>query len=68
MMAAGFDAATGRSRGVPQPLFPTQIRFGDNRPYAVDKSGQRFLLRLAPEPRLVAVMDWRALVNSTQGR
>ena len=68
MMAADFDAATGRSRGMPQPLFPTQIRFGDNRPYAVDKSGQRFLLRLAPEPRLVAVMDWRALLNSTQGR
>ncbi len=62
MMAADFDAATGRSRGVPQPLFPTQIRFGDNRPYAVDKSGQRFLLKVAPDPRLVAVMDWRALL------
>ena len=62
MMAADIDAATGRSRGVPQPLFPTQIRFGDNRPYAVDKSGQRFLLKVAPDPRLVAVTDWRALL------
>jgi serine/threonine protein kinase/WD40 repeat protein len=63
LMAADFDAATGRSRGVPQPLFATQIRFGDNRPYAVDKSGQRFLLKVAPDPRLVAVMDWRALLG-----
>ena len=68
MMAAVFDAATGRSRGVPQPLFATQIRFGDNRPYAVDKFGQRFLLKVAPDPRLVAVMDWRALVNRTEAR
>jgi serine/threonine protein kinase/Tol biopolymer transport system component len=65
LMAAVFDAVTGRSRGVPQPLFATQIRFGDNRPYAVDKFGQRFLLKVAPDPRLVAVMDWRALVNRT---
>jgi Tol biopolymer transport system component len=62
LMAADFDPATGRSRGVPQPLFATQIRFGDSRPYAVDKSGQRFLLNVAPDPRLVAVMDWRALL------
>jgi serine/threonine protein kinase/WD40 repeat protein len=62
MMAADFDAATGRSRGVPQRLFATQIRFGDNRPYAVDSSGQRFLLRVAPDPRLIAVTDWRALL------
>ena len=68
MMAAGFDATTGRSQGVPQPLFPTQIRFGDNRPYAVDKSGQRFLLKVAPDPRLVAVMDWRALLTSREAR
>jgi eukaryotic-like serine/threonine-protein kinase len=63
LMAADFDAATGRSPGVPQPLFATQIRFGDNRPYAVDKSGQRFLLKVAPDPRLIAVTDWRALLR-----
>jgi Tol biopolymer transport system component len=68
LMAADFDAATGRGRGVPQPLFAKQITFGDNRPYAVDKSGQRFLLKVAPDPRLVAVMDWRALVNSPAAR
>jgi eukaryotic-like serine/threonine-protein kinase len=68
LMASDFDAATGRSRGVPQPLFATQIRFGDNRPYAVDKSGQRFLLMVAPDPRVVAVMDWRTLLTSTAAR
>ena len=63
MMATGFDATNGVSQGVPQPLFPTQIRIGDNRPYAVDKSGQRFLLKVAPDPQVVAVMDWRTLLD-----
>ena len=63
MMAAGFDATNGVSQGVPQPLFPTQIRGGDNRPYAVDKSGQRFLLQVAPDPQVVVVMDWRTLLD-----
>ena len=63
MMAAGFDATNGVSQGVPQPLFPTQIRGGDNRPYAVDKRGQRFLLQVAPDPQVVVVMDWRTLLD-----
>ena len=63
MMAAGFDATNGVSQGVPQPLFPTQIRVGDNRPYAVDKNGQRFLLKVGPDPQLVVVMDWRTLLD-----
>ena len=63
MMAAGFDPANGGSQGVPQPLFATQIRVGDNRPYAGDKSGQRFLLKVGPEPQMVAVMDWRTLLD-----
>jgi len=63
MMAAGFDPTDGVSQGVPQPLFATQIRVGDNRPYAVDKSGQRFLLKVGPEPQMVAVMDWRTLLD-----
>ena len=63
MMAAGFDATNGVSQGVPQPLFPTQIRVGDNRPYAVDKHGQRFLLKVVPDPQLVVVMDWRTLLD-----
>ena len=62
MMAAGFDATNGVSQGVPQPLFPTQIRGGDNRPYAVDKNG-RFLLNIGPDPQFVVVMDWRTLVD-----
>ena len=63
MMAAGFDPTNGVSQGVPQPLFPTQIRVGDNRPYAVDKNGQRFLLKVGPDPQFVVVMDWRTLVD-----
>ncbi len=63
MMAVGFDATNGVSQGVPQPLFPTQIRGGDNRPYAVDKLGQRFLLKVLPDPQLVVVMDWRTLLD-----
>jgi Tol biopolymer transport system component len=63
MMAAGFDATSGVSLGVPQALFPTQIRVGDNRPYAVDKYGQRFLLKVFPDPQVVAVTDWRLLIN-----
>ena len=63
MMAAGFDATNGVSQGVPQQLFPTQIRGGDNRPYAVDKKGQRFLLKVVPDPQLVVVMDWRTLLD-----
>ena len=63
MMAAGFDPTNGVSQGVPQPLFPTQIRVGDNRPYAVDKYGQRFLLKVGPDPQIVVVMDWRTLLD-----
>jgi Tol biopolymer transport system component len=62
MMAAGFDATSGLPKGVPQPLFPTQLEVGINRPYAVDKKGERFLLPIAPVPELSAVMDWRALL------
>lgn len=63
MMAVGFDATNGVSQGVPQQLFPAQIRGGDNRPYAVDKLGQRFLLKVLPDPQLVVVMDWRTLLD-----
>jgi hypothetical protein len=63
MMAAGFDPKIGQPQGVPQRLFPTQIWLGDNRPYAVDRKGERFLLPVGEDPRVVAVMDWRALLN-----
>ncbi len=62
MMAAGFDATTGLAKGVPQALFPTQLVFGNNRPYAVDRNGERFLVPIAADPRVTAVMDWRALL------
>ena len=38
MMAADFDPAIGLAKGVPRPLFPTQISVGDNRPV---RRGQR---------------------------
>jgi len=62
-MAAGFDPATGVSQGVPESLFTTQIRVADNRPYAVDKDGQRSLLRVGADAQMVAVMDWRASLD-----
>jgi Tol biopolymer transport system component len=68
MMAAGFDPTSGLPKGVPQQLFPTQLVLGINRPYAVDRNGERFLLPIAPDPRVTAVMDWRALVDSTAAR
>jgi len=64
MMAARIDATNGSSLGV-QPLFPTQLRAGNSRPYAVDKKGERFLLPIAPAPVLSAVMDWRALLPAS---
>ena len=63
MMAAGFDATTGLAKGVPRALFPTKLVFGNNRPYAVDKNGERFLVPIGADPRVVVVMDWRALLH-----
>jgi eukaryotic-like serine/threonine-protein kinase len=68
MMAIGFDPRSGLRQGVPRVLFPTQIWMGDNRPYAVDKNGDRFLFPIAPDPRVTVVMDWRALINSAEAR
>lgn len=68
MMAIGFDPTGGLPKGVPQAPFPTQIWMGDNRPYAVDRNGDRFLLAIAPDPRVTVVMDWRSLVNSKEAR
>jgi hypothetical protein len=63
MMAVGFDATIGLPKGVPQALFRKQLGVvGDNRPYAVDRNGQRFLVPIAADPRVTAVMDWRALL------
>jgi hypothetical protein len=59
---------SGLRQGAPRALFPTQIWMGDNHPYAVDKSGERFLFAIAPDPRVTVVMDWRALVNSREAR
>jgi hypothetical protein len=63
MMAAGFDPVSGQATGVPQRLWPTEIGTYDNHPYAVDKNGQRFLLLVGPEQRVIAVTNWRALLD-----
>jgi eukaryotic-like serine/threonine-protein kinase len=65
MMAARIDTTGGFSAGAPQPLFPTQLEAGSNRPYAVAKDGGRFLIPLPinPNPPLRVVMDWRALLD-----
>jgi serine/threonine protein kinase/Tol biopolymer transport system component len=68
MMAIGFDPTSGLPHGLPRALFSTQIWMGDNRPYAVDRNGERFLLAIAPDPRVTVVMDWRTLVNATVAR
>ena len=39
------------------------LRGGDSRPYAVDKSRQRYLLKVGPEPQMVAVMDRRTFLD-----
>ncbi len=62
MMAADFDPASGLPKGVPKPLFPTPIGLGDNRPYVVDKKGDRFLFSIAPAAEISVVVDWRALL------
>jgi serine/threonine protein kinase len=63
MMAAGFDATIGLPKGVPEKLFVTQIGVGNNRPYAVDRNGERFLVPIGADPRVTVVMDWRALLK-----
>jgi Tol biopolymer transport system component len=63
MMAAAFDPTSGLSPGDPQSLFATQIRVGDTRPYAVARDGQRFLLKVGPDQQMLAVMDWRTLLD-----
>ena len=62
-MAAAFDPTSGVSQGEPQPIFATQNSVFDNRPYAVAKDGQRFLLKVGPGQQMVAVMDWRTLLD-----
>jgi hypothetical protein len=63
MMAAAFNPKTGASQGEPQPLFATQIMGFDTRPYAIAKDGQHVLLKVGPDRRMVAVMDWRTLLD-----
>lgn len=63
MMAAAFDPMSRISQDEPQPLFATQIRLADNRPYAVARDGQHFLLEVGADQQMVAVMDWRTLLD-----
>ncbi len=62
MMAARIDAARSFTASVPQPLFPSQLGSPGNRPYAVTRDGQRFLIPIEAHEPLRTVMDWRALL------
>jgi hypothetical protein len=61
MMAARIDTTTGLTAGVPERLFPTQLRPGGNRTHAVARDG-RFLIPIAAEQSLRVFLDWRALL------
>ena len=64
MMAASVETTKGFAAGVPQPLFRTHLggEGVDNRPYAVTKDGQRFLIPILAAQPLRVVMDWRTML------
>ena len=63
MMAAGIDTTKGFTATVPQALFPTGLMPGDNRPYAVTREGQRFLIKVHPgDLSITVVSEWPAIV------
>ena len=60
-MRAGIDTTNGFTATVPTRLFTTDLRPGNDRPYAVTKNGQRFLIpQLVPGTPITVVLDWRA--------
>jgi eukaryotic-like serine/threonine-protein kinase len=62
MMAADFDPARQQA-AVPHPLFPTHL-ITHNRPYAVTKDGQRFLVpRPLPDAPITVVLNWPAMLR-----
>ena len=63
MMAAGIDTTKGFKSTVPAPLFTTDLRRGDNHPYAVTRDGQRFLIPIrTEEPSITVILNWPAIL------
>ncbi len=60
LMSSRSDTASGFAANVPQRLFATPIRPGNNRPYAVADNGKRFLIPIPANPPLRVILDWRA--------
>ena len=64
MMSATIDMTKEFSAGVPQKLFPTRLRPGNNRAWAVAKDGQRFLIpQIGPGTPITVVLNWPALIG-----
>jgi Tol biopolymer transport system component len=63
MMSTSIDTTKGFSPGVPQKLFSTRLRPGNNRAWAVAKDGQRFLIpQIGPGTPITVVVNWPALI------
>jgi hypothetical protein len=61
MMVSRSETVAGFAAAVPQRLFGTPIRTGNNHPYAVTGDGRRFLIPIATNPPLRVILDWRAM-------
>jgi len=66
MMSASIDTTKGFSAGVPGKLFPTRLRPGNNRAWAVAKDGQRFLIpQIEKGTPITVVLNWPALIGAS---
>ena len=63
MMSSRVDASAGFRADVPQPLFPTTLTGGNEKPYAVSADGQRFLIPVVTSEPLRVVLDWQSLIR-----
>jgi len=63
MMSAAIDTTKGFAAGMPQALFPSQIRSSDTPSYVVAKDGQRFLIPI-PDPAepITVLLNWPARI------
>lgn len=64
MMSVTIDTSKGFTAGVPQKLFPTRLRPGNARAYAVSKDGQRFLIpQIGRGTPITVVLNWPARLS-----
>jgi Tol biopolymer transport system component len=65
MMAVDIDTTKEFVAGVPRKLFSTHLRPGNNKPYAVTKDGQRFLIpQIGEGSPITVVLNWNALLGN----